>query len=264
MMDRKRLSMALPGLGFLILFCAQSSFGQQQPSSEELKLLRKEIETIKQNQAAIQKEIKEIKDLARAGQGPQPLQPENIVLSMDDDPVNGDRNAKLVLVEFSDYQCSFCARYVQETFPQIEKEYIKTGKLKYVFRDFPIESLHKDAFKAAEAGGCAFDQGKFWEMHDRLYANPTALGLSDLAKYAQAVGLDVKKFQQCLEKEEYTTEVRKDIADGQKAGVTGTPTFFLGITGPNNSKVKVLAVIEGAKPYAAFKAAIDNALSQQK
>jgi protein-disulfide isomerase len=264
MMDRKRLLMTLPGLVVLILFCAQSSFGQQQPSSEELKLLRKEIETLKESQTAIQKEIKEIKDLVRGEQGPQPIQPGDIVLSMDDDPLNGDRNAKLVLVEFSDFQCPFCSRYVRETFPQIEKEYIKTGKLKYVFRDYPIEGSHKDAFKAAEAAGCAFDQGKFWEMHDKLYANPTALGLSDLAQYAQAVGLDVKKFQQCLDREEYATEVRKDMADAQKAGVTSLPTFFLGVTEPNNQKVKVLTVIIGAKPYATFKEAIDSALSQQK
>lgn len=248
----------------MILFCAQLSFGQQQPTSEELKSLRKDVETIKESQAAIQKAIEEIKVLARARQGRQPLQPGEIVLSMDDDPVKGDRNARLVLVEFSDYQCPFCERYFRETLPEIEKDYIKTGKLKYVFRDIPIEAAHKDAFKAAEAAGCAFDQGKFWEMHDRLFANQSALDPSSLLQHAQAIGLDMPKFQQCLDRGEYTTEVRKDMADGQKAGMTMTPTFFLGLTEPNSTKVKVLTVITGAKLYGTFKEAIDSALSSQK
>jgi protein-disulfide isomerase len=264
MIARKTLLMAFPGLVFLIMFYAQFSFGQQRPTSEELKVLREDIETIKETQAAIQKAIDEIKVLARAGQGPQPLQPGDIVLSMDDDPVKGDRNARLVLVEFSDFQCPFCARYFRETFPEIEKDYIKTGKLKYVFRDLPIEAAHKDAFKAAEAADCAFDQGKFWEMHDRLFANQSALAPSNLLQHAQAIGLDMPKFQQCLDRGEYTTEVRKDIADGQKAGMTLTPTFFLGLTEPNSSKVKVLTVITGAKLYGTFKEAIDSALSSQK
>ena len=264
MIERKSLLITFARLVFLILFCAPFSFGQQGPTSEELKLLRKDIETIKATQAAIQKAVDEIKVLVRAGQGPQRLQPGEIVLSMDDDPVKGDRNARLVLVEFSDYQCPFCERYFRETLPEIEKDYIKTGKLKYVFRDIPIEAAHKDAFKAAEAAGCAFDQGKFWEMHDRLFANQTALGLSDLAQHAQAIGLDVPKFQQCLDRGEYTTEVRKDMADGQKAGMTLTPTFYLGLTEPNSSKVKVLTVITGAKLYGTFKEAIDSALASQK
>jgi len=264
MIVRKKILMTFPGLVFLIMFCAQFSFGQQRPTSEELKMLRKDIETIKESQAAIQKAIDEIKVLARAGQRPQPLQPGDIVLSMDDDPVKGDRNARLVLVEFSDFQCPFCARYFRETFPEIEKDYIKTGKLKYVFRDIPIEAAHKDAFKAAEAADCAFDQGKFWEMHDRLFANQSALAPSNLLQYAQAIGLDMPKFQQCLDRGEFTTEVRKDMADGQKAGMTMTPTFFLGLTEPNSTKVKVLTVITGAKLYGTFKEAIDSALSSQK
>jgi protein-disulfide isomerase len=264
MIERKKLFIASPGLVCLILFCAQFSFGQQRPTSEELKSLRKDVETIKESQTAIQKAVEEIKVLARAGQGRQPLQPGDIVLSMDDDPVKGDRNARLVLVEFSDYQCPFCERYFRETLPEIEKDYIKTGKLKYVFRDIPIEAAHKDAFKAAEAAGCAFDQGKFWEMHDRLFANQSALDPSKLMQYAEAIGLEMPKFQECLDREKYVTEVRQDFADGQKAGMTATPTFFLGLTQPNSPKVKVLAVIIGAKPYATFKEAIDNALSLPK
>ena len=148
--------------------------------------------------------------------------------------------------------------------PQIESEYIKTGKVKYVVLDFPLESIHRNAFKAAEAARCAGEQGKFWEMHARLFANQQALAPTNLPQHAQALGLDVPKFQQCLESGKYATEIRKDLAEGQKAGVTGTPGFFLGMTNPNNSKVKTLRVLKGAQPYASFKEAIDSLLSSQK
>jgi len=246
------------------MFFTQVSFGQQRPTREELQLLRKDVDTIKANQAEIEKAVKEIKALARTGQPASPLAPENIVLAIDDDPVKGDRKARLVLVEFSDFQCSFCARFVRETLPEIEKDYIKTGKLKYVFRDFPITSAHKDAFKAAVAAGCALDQGKYWEMHDRLFENQAAFTVYNLTQRAEEIGLNKQTFQQCLNNNEYATEVQNDFADGTRAGVNQTPFFFLGLTEPNSPKVKVLTVISGAKPYAVFKAAIDSALQQGK
>ncbi len=148
--------------------------------------------------------------------------------------------------------------------PQIESEYIKTGKVKYVVLDFPLESIHKNAFKAAEAARCAGEQGKFWEMHDRLFANQQALASNNLPQHAQALGLDVPKFQHCLDSEKYAADIRKDLAEGQKAGVTGTPGFFLGMTNPNDSKVKTLKVLKGAQPYTSFKDAIESLLSSQK
>ena len=148
--------------------------------------------------------------------------------------------------------------------PQIEKEYIKTGKLKYVALDFPLESIHKNAFKAAEAARCASDQGKFWEMHDRLFANQQALAPNNLPQHAQAIGLDVPKFQQCLDSGKYAATVRKDLAEGQKAGITGTPAFLLGVTVPNDPMVKVIRVLKGAQPYTSFKDAIDSLLSSQQ
>jgi protein-disulfide isomerase len=264
---RNRSSRLFPGLGLLILFCVQHTFGQQ-PSSEELKILKRDVQTLRENQAEIEKQVKEIRDLVQAqgavAAAPEPLQPKDIVLSIDDDPLKGNRNAPMVLIEFGDFQCPFCARYFRETLPQIEENYIKTGKLKYVFRDFPITGAHKDALKAAEAMGCALDQNKFWELHDRLFVNQTTLEPSNLVQHAQAIGLDVSKFKQCLESEKYLEEIRKDFADGRTAGVFSTPTFFLGRTEPKSSKVTVLAVITGAKPYDTFKAAIDSALSSQK
>jgi len=148
--------------------------------------------------------------------------------------------------------------------PQIENEYIKTGKVKYVVLDFPLESIHKHAFKAAEAARCAGDQDKFWEMHNRLFANQQAVAPNNLTQYAQALGLDMPKFQQCLDSGKYAPDIRKNLAEGQKAGVTGTPGFFLGMTNPNDSKIKALGALKGAQPYASFKEIIDNLLSSPK
>jgi hypothetical protein len=163
----KRLSSILLGLMLLTLFSPHH--GSAQPS-EELKVLQKEIEALKEGQIAIQQELQEIKSLLRARQAPQLAETQEVVFSIDDDPFRGDRSAKLTLIEFSDYQCPFCARHFREILPQIEREYIKSGKVKYVFRHFPIESIHKEAFKAAEAANCAGEQGKYWEMHAQRFA----------------------------------------------------------------------------------------------
>ena len=127
--------------------------------------------------------------------------------------------------------------------------------------DLPLESIHKLAFKAAEAANCAGEQGKFWEMHDRLFANQKAL--EPWKGHAEAVGLDVSKFEGCLNAGKQAEEIRKDMAEAEKAGVTGTPGFFLAYTDPSSSKVKTLVRLSGAQPFSAFKAQIDKLLAEQ-
>jgi len=119
--------------------------------------------------------------------------------------------------------------------PRIDAEYIKTGKLKYIVRDFPLESIHPRAFKAAEAAHCAGEQGKYWEMHDRLSANQRQLAPGDLTSHAQAVGPDAAAFQGCLDSGKYSAHIRTDMLAGQRAGVRGTPTFFLGVQASNDA-----------------------------
>ena len=130
-------------------------------------------------------------------------------------------------------------------------------------RDLPLESIHPLAVKAAEATHCAGEQGKYWEMHDRLFANQRELGRPDLSKHAQAIGLDVAAFDQCVDGGKAAARVRKDMAEAQKLQATGTPTFFLGVTDPNGSQIKGTRMW-GAQPYEAFKDALDRLLSSQK
>jgi len=126
--------------------------------------------------------------------------------------------------------------------------------------DMPLESIHKFAFKAAEAARCAGEQGKYWEMHDRLFENQKAL--DTLPAHAEAVGLDVEKFNQCLDSGRSAPEIRKNMDEARKAGVTGTPAFFLALTEPGSTKVKTLAALKGAKAFADFKTEIERLLAQ--
>ncbi|MEK7464963.1 MAG: DsbA family protein [Patescibacteria group bacterium] len=169
----------------------------------------------------------------------------------DDDPVLGNPDAPVTMIEFSDFQCPFCGRFWQQTLPAIKAKYIETGTVKFVYRDFPISSIHSEAEKAAEAGECADEQGKFWEYHDRIFQGQDELGEASLKRWAAELGLNAAQFNTCLDSGKYTDEVAKDFQDGQAAGVTGTPTFFI-----NGQSVV------GALPFAQFQTILDAALKQ--
>lgn len=165
-----------------------------------------------------------------------------------DDPSLGTDNAKVTIVEFSDFQCPFC----QEAFPIVREIMNKyEGSVKFIYRDFPVSSLHADAELAAEAGGCVAEQNlaKFWGFHDQLFINQADLSQAALTRYASNVGVDTDKFTACLNEHRYADEVASDYKDGVAAGVTGTPTFFI-----NGRRVP------GVIPLDIFKSVIDRLL----
>ena len=168
---------------------------------------------------------------------------------VDDDTILGDKNAPVTIVEFSDYECPFCERFYSQTFGQIEDKYIKTGKVKFVYRDFPL-SFHANAQKAAEAAECAGEQGKYFEMNKKLFEGGVSGGVTSFKQYASDIGLDKTEFNTCLDSGTMAPEVQKDFIDGQKAGVSGTPAFFI------NGKL-----LTGAQPFSAFKQIIDGELA---
>ena len=231
-------------------------------SAEELKALKKEVEALKESQRAIEKDLQLIKSLLFGRREAAPFK--GAALSLEKAPYMGAKNAKVTLVEFTDYQCPFCARHASQVLPQIMSEYVKTGKVKYVVRHFPLESMHPAAAKASEAASCAAEQGKFWEMHSRLLANPRALEPKSLSEHAGALKLELPRFQECLDSGKYAAVVRQDLADGQQAGVNGTPSFFLGLTGAGPAKLEATKMLEGAQPFPAFKEAIESLLGAQK
>src|SRR5579863_1940125 len=218
----------------------------QETSMDELK---KQVETLNQNMNAMQRDLQEIKALLQNRVRVTP--PQSVVLNLDKRPVKGEGTAKLTLVEFLDYQCPYCGQFSRETMPQIARDYIETGKVRYVVVNMPLEAMHKSAFKAAEAAACAGEQGKFWEMHERLFNNQQIL--DQWKTHAEAIGLDVDKFEQCMETGRHAAQVRSDIAEAHDAGVTGTPAFFLAYTDPRSTTIKTVTKLVGSQPYASFK-----------
>ena len=167
---------------------------------------------------------------------------------IEDDIVFGRKDAPVVIVEFSDFQCSFCSSVI----PTVRKILNTYGEdVLFVYKDFPIRETHPDAHIAAEAVECAAEQGKFWAMHDTVFRNQQAIGVKDLKGYGQELGLDTDLFNNCLESRKYEKEVDNDYKDGVTAGVTSTPTFFI-----NGFKIR------GAKPYETFETAIEAVLGR--
>jgi protein-disulfide isomerase len=187
--------------------------------------------------------------------------PQAVEVSADDDAVMGNKNAKVTIIEFSDYQCPFCRKFWQDTLPQIKQDYIDTGKVNFVYRDFPL-SFHEGAIPYAEAANCAREEGgdeAYFKMHDKIFEEQNKLdggsvsstvqypGAETLKRWAQSLGYDISS---CLDSGKAKAEIQKDFADGGNAGVQGTPGFFI------NGKL-----LSGAQPYQAFKQVIDAELA---
>jgi protein-disulfide isomerase len=175
------------------------------------------------------------------------LEPPRVTVGEANNPAKGPAGAPITVVEFSDFQCPFCAR-VNPTLAKLQEAY--AGKLRIVFRDLPLLNIHKNAGHAAEAAHCANDQGKFWEMHDRLFANQAKLAPADLKEHAVALNLDATAFNQCLDSGKYTAEWKRDSEEAGKLGLSGTPAFFI------NGRL-----LSGAQPYDAFAQVIDEELA---
>jgi protein-disulfide isomerase len=176
------------------------------------------------------------------------LTPPIVEVSVEGAPFKGPANAPITIVEFSDFQCSYCKRVVN-VLDQVLERY--PDQVKLAFRDFPIVNIHPHAGKAAEAAHCAAEQGKFWEFHDLLFEKQETIPTANFAEHAKALGLEVTTFQACIDGRKYQEKVERNYAAGVKAGVSGTPAFFI------NGRL-----LSGAQPLEAFKAVIDEELER--
>ena len=165
-----------------------------------------------------------------------------------DDPSLGSATAPVTVVEYSDFQCPFCGR-VMPTLKELRTKY--GDKVRLVWKDFPLTQIHPQAFVAAQAGNCAREQGKFWEYHDRLFANQQALQPDLLKKYAAEVGLDSMKFNTCLDSSKYEARVQEALGAGTRLGITSTPTMYI------NGRM-----VNGAQPIDVFQAIVDDELAR--
>lgn len=188
-----------------------------------------------------------------------PVQPEpqNVTITLEDnDPVKGDPNAPVIIVEFSDFQCPFCRRFAMQTLPLIKEKYIDTGKAKLIFMDLPLP-FHQYAKDAAKAANCAMRQGKYWEMHDKLFETGL-LTPDDVKSHAKELKLDVNKFEECLKDPSVEDEINGDIRVANEVGINGTPSFIIGKN--KGGKVFTGEVVRGALPFSNFQQVIEKYL----
>jgi len=167
---------------------------------------------------------------------------------------------RVVLIEFSDFECPFCARHAQTTAPKIKELFVDSRRIQHVFLNFPME-FHRNAQVAAEAAECAALQGKFWQMHERLYAQQQALRKTDLMLAAQTLELDATAFGECLNTGETKDKVMRDAEEGRRLGVSGTPAFLLGIRRKDGS-IDLMKRLNGALPFERFEETINEVLSR--
>jgi protein-disulfide isomerase len=223
-------------------------------------------EPLTKNQGdAILKELREIKELlARPQQVPaapsSPQRLENLKVKGDAIYVLGKSDAPLTLVEFTDFQCPFCARFETTTFPEIKKSYIDTGKVRLILRDLPLADMHPFALKAAQSVHCAGDQGKFWEMKDLVFKNQNKIDVDSLANYAKELSLNGDAFKSCMAEGKHLKEIGDEAKYAQSLGITGTPTFILGKAVGDSVEGRVIV---GAQPLATFEAAINEMLEKR-
>lgn len=179
-------------------------------------------------------------------------------------PALGNSNAKVTVVEFADYRCPFCEQFFTDSYPQIKKDYIDTGKIKFAFRDFPFlpnpasDPTDNESANSANAARCANEQGKFWDYHDYLYSHQgsedsTTFSKDNLKKFAVSLGLNADQFNQCIDSNKYAQAVTDDLNAGKGYGVNGTPTIFI-------NGVEIV----GAEPYSVFQQVIDQEIANAK
>lgn len=166
----------------------------------------------------------------------------------DDDPFEGNPEAKVVIVEFADFECPYCGSFYRLVLPLLREKYIANGKVKLVYRDFPLPG-HANARKFAEAAECADEQGSFWKMHNALFESQGRVNVESLKQYGMNMGLDLARFSECLDSGKYAAEIEDDRVDGTKLGVSATPTFFI------HGKKLI-----GAQPFSAFEQMIEEEL----
>ena len=255
-------------LGAMMLGLATPALAQSQP---DLQAISQELAGLREAQQAIAKDVEAIRALLQQAMGPHPapaaagaampaagVQP----LRIAGRPTKGNPRARLTMVEYADYECPYCGQYVAQVYPQIDRDYVRTGKVQYVFKNLPIEQLHRQTFKAHVAAACAGDQQRYWEMHDRLFTDQRNFGLDRFVELASMLKLDPVAFRACVESSKHEALIREDIDEARSGGVQGTPVFVLAFTDPNGQAITPARVIVGAQPFEAFKEAIDALLTQ--
>lgn len=233
---------------------------QAEPTSDELHSLMEEVRGLKAQQGKMLEGVEEIKRLMLAASHESTSADLPAVTEVSGEIFRGEPSATLVIIEYGDFECPFCRRFQNDTFPQIRDAYIRTGKLRYYFRDLPLP-MHPFAMSSARAARCATEQGKFWQMHDELLGGEMHLTADDVDRHAKAIGLDVGKLDACMGSGRHADSIRSSVQSAGKLGVRGTPSFLIGSLDSNGTTVTIRKALRGAQPFDDFKAVLDPLVS---
>jgi protein-disulfide isomerase len=223
-------------------------------SRSEVEALKKDVESLKAAQAQLAKQIGGARPQQQARALPA-------AIDLAGAPFKGSATSTVALVEYSDYECPYCIRHFTQVMPQIQQTYIDTNKIRYMFRDFPIDELHPQSIRAHVAAHCAIEQGNFWNMHDRLFTKPGTHTPDELAARAKEIGLNPAAFSACVANDKYSAAIRQSTAFAISLGASGTPFFVVGKFDPKTSQLTPIKTIPGAYPFSQFQQYIDAALA---
>jgi protein-disulfide isomerase len=228
----------------------------------ELSVLRREVSALQDEQKDILSRLDELKQLLETNDHKPSSMPSSkpkapSTLDIHGEIFRGSSNARVAIIEYADFECPYCREYERTVFPQLLIDYIRNGKVKYVYRDLTLP-MHPFAIPAARAARCAGEQGKFWEMHDSIFAKQGSPSAPAFVERAKALGLDGGKFAECFSSDRYTEDISKSVSYAQTLGIEGTPTFFIGTV--DGDIVRIAKAIQGGPPFEVFKTNLDALL----
>ncbi len=227
--------------------------------------LQEQIDTLKAGQARLEQQLQELKALLQSRQGradapAAAMPPPMVSLNVHGEPFRGSALAKVAILEYSDFDCTYCARYAKEIYPLIDHAYVQAGKVKYFFRDLPNPE-HLNAMFKARMARCAGEQARFWEAHDRLFQDQKPFDGPGMAAFIQAVGLEAAPFQACIASDRYTEAIERSAGLANSLRINGTPAFLIGVLSDDGSVIRASKVFLGAESFDAFRKVLDELLA---
>jgi protein-disulfide isomerase len=244
---------------FFCMFCCCAFVRAEEPKP---KSVQEQIDDLRKGQQQISKQLEEIRTLLKeqhAALDAKHSAPSFLSIDVHGEPFLGDAKARIAVLEYSDFDCGFCAEFATQIFPQINTNYVKTGKVKFFFRDMPSPE-HSNAMMKADIARCAGEQGKFWAMHEYLFAHQQPLSETTAEKLAQAVGADTAKLSACLAADKYTPIIQRSLASAERLQINGTPAFIIGTLSEDGAFLKAPRVVLGTQSYEFFQKTLDELL----
>jgi protein-disulfide isomerase len=258
-------------IGCLLAFASSGLGAQPQPEPQKKRpgtSLQAQIDSLREGQARLQRELEELKALfsERAVRVDAPAAarpPEAMSLNVFGEPFRGSAGARVAILEYSDFDCAFCAKYATGIFPLIDHAYIQSGQVKYFFRDLPGPE-HPNALFKARVARCAGEQDQFWGAHDRLFRDQRPFDAAGLAAFSEALGLDRERFNACIASDRYLEAIQRSALGASRMRINGTPAFLIGTLSEDGTVLKVVKVFLGADSFQAFRSVLDDLLKPRK